>query len=210
MDLRSHWESVYRTKAADQVSWYQPHLAQSMAFITAAAPDRGAAILDVGGGESTLVDDLLDDGYGNVTVLDISPHALEACRARLGERAALVRWIAADVTAADLPRHAFDVWHDRAVFHFLTDPAQRAAYVRQVTHAVKPGGHVIVATFAPDGPGKCSGLPVAQYDAASLHDAFGDGFRLVQAAREVHHTPGGREQPFTWCFCRLDTGRTTS
>jgi 2-polyprenyl-3-methyl-5-hydroxy-6-metoxy-1,4-benzoquinol methylase len=203
MDPRAHWEQVYRTKAPDQVSWYAPHLARSLDFIREAAPDKDAAILDVGGGESTLVDDLLLAGYRDVTVLDVSPHALDVTKARLRERGASVRWIAADVTTADLPAHRYDVWHDRAVFHFLTDSGVRAAYVRQVRHAVKPGGHVIVATFALDGPEQCSGLPVEHYDASSLHGAFGPQFALVRSAREVHRTPAGNEQPFTWCFCRV-------
>jgi SAM-dependent methyltransferase len=200
---RTHWDRVYRTKAADEVSWYRAHLERSLAFIEAATPDRDAAIIDVGGGESTLVDDLVARGYRNLTVLDIAPAAIAVAKARLGARANQVTWLAADILAADLPAQRFDVWHDRAVFHFLTDSAQRAAYVRQVLHAVRPGGHVIVAAFGPEGPEQCSGLPVMHYDASSLHGEFGAGFRLVDSATELHRTPRGATQQFTYCFCRV-------
>jgi SAM-dependent methyltransferase len=204
MDPRQHWDHVYRTKSADQVSWYRPHLERSLAFIEKVAPDRAAAIVDVGGGESTLVDDLLARGYRDVTVLDIAASAIEHAKMRLGESAARVHWIEGDVTTVPLPERCFDVWHDRAVFHFLTDPAQRAAYVRQVLRAMRPGGHVVVATFGPEGPEKCSGLPVRRYDATALHDEFGAAFRVVDSAVELHTTPAGATQQFTWCFCRVD------
>jgi SAM-dependent methyltransferase len=186
------------------VSWYRSHLERSLAFIDEVAPDRDAAIVDVGGGESTLVDDLLARGYRDVTVLDIAASAIERARKRLGEAAARVRWLEADITTAELPAHRFDVWHDRAVFHFLTDPAQRAAYVRQVLRAVRPGGHVVVATFGPEGPEKCSGLPVQRYDAPALHGEFGAAFRMIDSAVELHLTPAGATQQFTWCFCRIE------
>jgi SAM-dependent methyltransferase len=204
MDTRTHWEKIYSTKAPESVSWYAPHLATSLALIERAAGATSASIIDVGGGESTLVDDLLARGYANVTVLDISQVAIEATKKRLGSAAERVHWIVADITSAPLRAGAFDVWHDRAVFHFLTAPGQRAAYVRSVAHAVKPGGHVIVGAFGPEGPAKCSGLDVMRYDAESLHHEFGVHFRLVESSKELHQTPLGAAQQFLYCFCRVE------
>jgi ubiquinone/menaquinone biosynthesis C-methylase UbiE len=208
MKPREHWDRVYQTKAATEVSWYRAHLETSLALIEQAAPDRRAAIIDVGGGESTLVDDLLARGYSDVTLLDISSTALEATKARLGDAAARVGWVHGDATAVELPEARFDLWHDRAVFHFLTDPAQRAAYVAQVARAVRPGGHVVVGTFGPAGPVQCSGLDVVRYDAEALHGQFGARFELVQHLEELHRTPLGREQQFVWCFCRVSPPTT--
>lgn len=204
MDGKMHWDKVYQTKAPDAVSWYRPHLERSLALIKRSAGDRSAAIIDVGGGESTLVDDLLAEGFRNVTVLDISPAAIATASNRLGEKANWVAWRTADILQADLPRHHYDVWHDRAVFHFLTEPAQRMAYIRQVARSVKPGGYVIVATFGPEGPVKCSGLDVVRYDADALHDEFGTDFRLVDSATELHQTPFGTTQQFVYCLCKMD------
>src|SRR5207248_10115800 len=156
------------------------------------------------GGESTLVDDLLAQGYQNITVLDISQTAIEATMKRIGTASSQVRWIVADITATQLEPAAYDVWHDRAVFHFLTAPEQRAAYVRQVTRSVKAGGHVIVSTFGPEGPTKCSGLDVVRYDAESLHEEFGTRFRLVESSKELHETPFGTTQQFLYCYCRVE------
>jgi SAM-dependent methyltransferase len=206
IDAQSHWENVYRTKAPDQVSWYRPHLDRSLAMIRAVAPDRAAAIIDVGGGEATLVDDLIADGYGDVTVLDLSARALEVARERLGDRGRRAHWLVGDVTTTALPPARYDVWHDRAVFHFLTTPEARTAYVRQVLAATRPGAHVLVATFGPEGPTKCSGLDVVRYDAASLHDQFGRAFRLVRSETETHETPFGTTQQFVYCLCRIDVG----
>ena len=202
MDARQHWEWVYRTKEPTEVSWYAPHLDVSLQFIEDAAPQRGARIIDVGGGEATLVDDLLDRGYRYLSVLDVSATALDVAKARLGERAGAVDWLCGDVAWYPFARHQYDVWHDRAVFHFLTDPKDRAAYVRQVTHAVKPGGHVIVATFGPEGPTKCSGLDVVRYDPDALHDQFSTKFRLLRHLTEIHRTPAGTTQQFTYCYCK--------
>lgn len=204
MDAQRHWEGVYGTKAADAVSWYQAQAAASLDLIHRAAHDRAGPIIDVGGGASVLVDGLLGAGYADLTVLDLSATALEVARSRLGERAYPVRWIAADVLEVPLPEAHYAVWHDRAVFHFLTDAASRARYVDRVRHAVRPGGHVIVATFAADGPTRCSELHTARYDPVQLHGVFGDGFELLESRREEHHTPGGAVQPFTYCLCRWE------
>jgi len=194
-----HWNRVYQTKQPTEVSWYRTHLDTSLALIDEAG--RGA-VIDVGGGQSTLVDDLLARGHTDVTVLDVANSALEATRARLGRAAERVAWICGDVTRVQLPEARYDVWHDRAVFHFLRDPAQRALYVQQAARSVRPGGHVIVGTFGPEGPLQCSGLDVMRYDADALHDQFGARFELVKHLEELHRTPGGREQQFVWCYCR--------
>lgn len=201
MNPRLHWENVYSTKEPDQVSWYRLHLETSLAFIDRSAASRNARIVDVGGGESTLVDDLLASGYTDLTVLDISPTAIDVTKRRLGQLADRVEWIVADVTSAELPVDAYDVWHDRAVFHFLTAAADRAAYVERVRKSVKPGGYVIIGTFGPEGPEKCSGLNVQRYDADSLHGEFGKRFRLIDSTKELHQTPRGASQQFLYCFC---------
>jgi 2-polyprenyl-3-methyl-5-hydroxy-6-metoxy-1,4-benzoquinol methylase len=203
VSARQHWERVYRTRRPDEVSWYRPHLDLSLQLIAEAAPRRDAPIIDVGGGESTLVDDLLARGYRHVSVLDVSATALTVAKARLAERAVAVDWLCGDVTTFPLARHRYDVWHDRAVFHFLTEPGDRAAYVRQVARAVRPGGHVVVATFGPEGPARCSGLAVMRYAPEALHDEFGAGFRLVRQLTEMHRTPAGTSQQFTYCYCRI-------
>lgn len=202
MQSKDHWEKVYTTKATDAVSWFQTHAGLSLDLIKATGVSRDAAIIDVGGGASTLVDDLLANGYTDLTVLDLSASALAAARNRMGAKASDVRWIEADITKADLPAKQFDVWHDRAVFHFLTTPEDRTAYVHAVFHSVKPGGHVIVATFAEDGPNQCSGLPVIRYSADELHAEFGESFQLLHHEKEAHHTPSGTVQQFVYCYCR--------
>jgi len=206
-DPQQHWERVYATKPATAVSWYQEHATLSLQLISGSRINGDAIapsdpILDVGGGASPLVRDLGQAGYRNLSVLDLSPTALNVARAQLGSNAEPVRWITADVLHAELPRQYYAVWHDRAVFHFLTDPDDRAAYVRQVLRAVKPGGLVIVASFAEDGPSQCSGLPVVRYAPEQLHANFGAPFELLGHERETHHTPGGQEQAFVYCFCR--------
>jgi 2-polyprenyl-3-methyl-5-hydroxy-6-metoxy-1,4-benzoquinol methylase len=203
-EVKAHWEKVYTIKATDQVSWFRPHLETSLALIERTGAGLSASIIDVGGGESTLADDLLARGYQNVTVLDISETAIEVTKKRLKELAERVHWIAADVTKADLAPNAYEVWHDRAVFHFLTSMEQRAAYVNTVRHAVKQGGHVIVGTFAPEGPTRCSGLDVMRYNAESLHNQFGNRFRLVESLKELHQTPFGTTQQFLYCYCQIE------
>jgi 2-polyprenyl-3-methyl-5-hydroxy-6-metoxy-1,4-benzoquinol methylase len=204
MDTKRHWEKVYKAKAPEAVSWYLPHLETSLGLIERAGAGREAAIIDVGGGESTLIDDLLLRGYGDVTVLDISQTAIDVNKARLGAAAGRVRWLVADITEIELAPNSYDVWHDRAVFHFLTAPERRVAYVRQVARSVKPGGHVIVSTFGAQGPERCSGLDVMRYDAESLHGEFGVRFRLVESSKELHRTPFGTTQQFLYCYCRVE------
>ncbi|GAB5604177.1 class I SAM-dependent methyltransferase [Sideroxyarcus sp. TK5] len=202
MQPKQHWETVYTTKSTDAVSWFQPHASLSLDLIRATGLGKDAGIIDVGGGASTLVDDLLASGYSDLTVLDLSAHAMEAARKRLGKDECRVRWIEADITEVDLPPKRYDIWHDRAVFHFLTTPEQREAYVQTVFRSVKPGGHVIVATFAEDGPLECSGLPVMRYRPEELHDQFGEAFTLLKHQKEAHHTPAGKVQQFVYCYCR--------
>ena len=202
MQSKQHWEKVYTSKAPDTVSWFQPHAQLSLELIKSTGAGLDAGIIDVGGGASTLVDDLLAEGYTDLTVLDLSHAALEAARRRMGAQAGKVRWIEADVTTVDLPDKRYDIWHDRAVFHFLTEAQEREAYVRTVFRSVKPGGHVIIATFAEDGPEQCSGLPVMRYRPDELHDEFGEAFTLLQHRKEAHHTPAGAVQQFVYCYCR--------
>ena len=202
MDPKQHWQRVYTRKPAEAMSWHQPTAARSVAMIRRVAPDPATPIIDVGGGASVLVDELLALGYERLTVLDLAASALDAARARLGTLAARVRWLEADVLTAELPARGYGVWHDRAVFHFLTTAADRAAYVRQVQRAVRPGGFVLVATFADDGPERCSGLPVARYSAEALHHEFGGEFELLGSERDAHHTPDGVVQSFVYCLCR--------
>lgn len=204
MDAQTHWEKIYTEKAPDAVSWYRPHLETSLALIEQAAAGYSASIIDVGGGESTLVDDLIARGYENNTVLDISQTAIEANKKRLGKASQDVHWLVADITKAELNPATYDVWHDRAVFHFLTATSDRVAYVRQVAHAVKPGGYVIVSTFGPEGPTKCSGLDIVRYDAESLHSEFGVHFRLLGSSQELHRTPFGTIQQFLYCYCKVE------
>ncbi|MBR0776974.1 class I SAM-dependent methyltransferase [Bradyrhizobium diazoefficiens] len=191
----AHWDKVYATKGEAEVSWFQDSPSISLEMIRAAGADHGAAIIDVGGGASRLVDALLRDGYRELTVLDLSTNALDAAKRRLGAAASMVDWIVADATTWR-PAKAYDVWHDRAAFHFLTDPRDRAAYVERLRLAVALHGHVIIATFAPDGPEKCSGLPVQRHDSASLAAELGPGFELVETRSETHHTPWNATQAF--------------
>jgi 2-polyprenyl-3-methyl-5-hydroxy-6-metoxy-1,4-benzoquinol methylase len=205
MNPQKHWEAIYQTKAPDAVSWYRPHLEKSLELILKAVNgNRDATIIDVGAGESTLVDDLLDKGFQGMTVLDISEKAIEETKQRLGPQASTITWMVDDITKIRLPEHCFDVWHDRAVFHFLTAQADREAYVKKVAHSVKRGGYVIVATFGMEGPERCSGLNVVRYDAESLHDEFGATFRLVEHASELHQTPFGTTQQFLYCYCKVE------
>lgn len=202
MTTKTHWESVYQTKPADAVSWYAPHLHESLRYVRQASAHKDAAIIDVGGGESTLVDDLLAAGYSDITVLDISATAIEVARRRLGPSAGSVKWLVADILDVALAPASYDIWHDRAVYHFLTNDEQRRRYVEQVLRALKPGGFAIVGTFGPEGPETCSGLPVARYSPTQLHGTFGAPFQLLNSSFELHATPSGSRQQFVYCFCR--------
>jgi 2-polyprenyl-3-methyl-5-hydroxy-6-metoxy-1,4-benzoquinol methylase len=203
LDAKNHWSQIYETKASNQVSWYQDHARLSLDFIHRTGVEKAGQIIDVGGGASTLVDDLVEDGYQHISVLDISSEALNVARQRLGTKASAIQWLVADITQATLPTHFYDIWHDRAVFHFLTQPEARQRYINLVRQSVKVGGHVIVATFAHDGPEKCSGLDVMRYHPEHLHATFGKPFELVNSANETHQTPFGTEQKFIYCYCRM-------
>jgi len=205
MSREKHWEAIYRSNAPTEVSWYQPEARLSLDLIRRVALQVDTPLLDVGGGASTLVDGLLSAGYRDVSVLDLAPTALARAQERLGERATQVRWIVGDVLDAPLPPASCAVWHDRAVFHFLTDARDRARYVAQVERVVRPGGHVIVASFGPDGPSRCSGLEVVRYSPDGMHAEFGASFRLLDSMREDHRTPSGLRQAFVYCLCRLES-----
>ncbi|MGI9040760.1 MAG: class I SAM-dependent methyltransferase [Gemmatimonadales bacterium] len=204
IEAEKHWENIYRTKDPTQVSWYQREPRLSLDLIRRAAPDLDAPIIDVGGGASTLVDGLLDAEYRNLTVLDLAHSALAIAQQRLGDRAGRVTWIVANALDAALPAERYAVWHDRAVFHFLTAPEDRARYLAQTRRAVRAGGHVIVASFGPAGPTRCSGLDVVRYSPDAMHAEFGAGFRLLDSAWEEHHTPSGVTQAFVYCLCRVE------
>jgi rhodanese-related sulfurtransferase len=197
----AQWEEVYRTRASTEVSWFEAEPALSLELIAAAEVETDTAIIDVGGGASTLVDALVARGYRDLTVLDVSQTALDVVRARLGRDATRVRWIAHDLLTWRPPRR-FGLWHDRAVFHFLVASDQRAAYLAVLHAALEPGGAAIVATFAEDGPGMCSGLPTARYAPDDLAAVFGSGIETVTSRREEHRTPAGVIQPFTWLLLR--------
>jgi 2-polyprenyl-3-methyl-5-hydroxy-6-metoxy-1,4-benzoquinol methylase len=199
MNPQAHWEKVYSTKKPTETSWFRPHLETSTRWIEHVAPDRSASILDAGGGESTLVDDLLTLGYRNLTVLDISQAAIDHAQQRLGPASHHVTWLAQDITQTRLPSETYGVWHDRAVFHFLTQREQRAAYIQQAASAVEPGGHILIGTFGLEGPEKCSGLDVMRYDAETLHAEFGPRFQPLESFHELHETPFGTTQQFLYC-----------
>lgn len=203
MDRPAHWSEVYRTKAPDAVSWYEAHPAASLALIEAAGRGPGARVLDVGGGASRLVDVLLDTGYRHLGVLDVAPEALAVSQARLGVRAEAVEWFAADVLAFRSP-HPWDLWHDRAVFHFLTDPGEQARYRDVLLASLAADGQAVIATFGPEGPERCSGLPVQRYSADRLAATLGPALRLVEHGLHVHTTPAGGTQQFLFArFARV-------
>lgn len=197
MNRKEHWNQVYQTKAPDDVSWYQTRPTTSLKLIEASSVAKDQGVIDVGAGASALVDFLLEAGFKRLGVLDISAAALQHARQRLGVRATSVDWFEADVTEFR-PPHRFGLWHDRAVFHFLTDPVDRRKYVETVSRTLTPDGHVVIATFAIEGPVKCSGLDVARYDAASLAAELGAGFQLREQVDEIHVTPWTTEQKFSF------------
>lgn len=201
MNQKAHWEEVYTRKAAEEVSWFQTETRYSLELLQAAGMGPETRLIDVGGGASRLVDGLLAAGRRHVSVLDLSAAALRQAQTRLGALAVRVSWIEGDITQAELPEDGYELWHDRAVFHFLTDAEQRARYVAQLQRALRAGGHLIIATFAPDGPERCSGLPVQRYSAAALQAEI--GYPLLQTREENHLTPGGARQHFLYClFCK--------
>lgn len=199
---QAHWQNVYLTKPVDRVSWYRPHLDASLELLERAGFSVQSRLIDVGGGASTLVDDLLARGATHVTVLDVSAEALAIARRRVGAGERDVTWLASDVLDAALPQGGFDIWHDRAVFHFLTDPADAARYAAQVAHAVRPGGYAIIAGFAPDGPERCSGLPVARRSAEDIAAVLAPSFELLAKRAEQHVTPAGSVQSFAYALLR--------
>lgn len=198
-DRSGHWDEVYTRRGPDQVSWYQADPQPSLDLISSVATSRGGPVIDVGGGASPLAAALADDGFTDVTVLDVSEQALALARAQLG--GAAITWIRADLLAWT-PSRAYQVWHDRAVLHFLTDPADRATYLATLHTALTPGGVIVLGVFAPDGPTHCSGLPVARYDTDDLAAQLGDAFTIISSLTHTHHTPGGNPQPFTWIAAR--------
>jgi trans-aconitate methyltransferase len=209
-ERQAHWERVYTSNNENEVSWFQANPATSVELIRATGATGASAIIDIGGGTSRLVDVLLRAGFRSIAVLDLSGAALAAARARLGADASHVDWIVSDVTQWT-PTQQYDVWHDRAAFHFLTEPADRAAYLARLREALKPRGHVIIGTFAADGPEKCSGLPVQRYDAAGLQETLGSDFELLAAHRETHTTPWRSTQSFQFArFRRLAAGGTAA
>ena len=195
LERQAHWQNVYQTKGERDVSWFQEVPTISLDLIRATGVGPDAPIIDIGGGASRLVDALVSEGFRSISVLDVSDKALATSRERLGPRAKNVTWIVADVTAWH-PDKTYDVWHDRAAFHFLTEPADRAAYAECARKAVRPGGHIIIGTFAPDGPERCSGLPVLRHDATSIGEVLGPSFKLIESRRHDHQTPGGSMQRF--------------
>lgn len=202
MSQKEYWEQVYSTKPMEKMGWYEPHLRTSLSWIEELGLAEDAPIIDVGGGASTLVDDLLRAGYRSITVLDISEKALSTAKARLGEKAGLVQWLQGDIASVELPTNHYDLWHDRAVFHFLMEPEQQRMYFETLLEALKPGGHLILGTFSPEAPPRCSGLPVQRYSMEELMNSVGAQFKLSRHHKELHITPGGVEQMYLYCHFR--------
>lgn len=199
MDQKEHWEHVYQSKPTDRVGWYEPHLQTSLAWIRELGLDKHAPIIDVGGGASTLIDDLLRDGLRAITVLDISEAALTQIRQRIGKKANDVTWLAGDITTVELPVRKYALWHDRAMFHFLTSPEEQRRYRDNLLATLQPAGHLIIGTFAPEAPPICSGLPVQRYDEKLLAATLGSDLELIRHHKELHITPGGVEQMYLYC-----------
>jgi SAM-dependent methyltransferase len=207
VDRKEHWESVYRSKQPTAVSWYQARAELSLQIIKLVVRDHAAPIIDVGGGASALTSQLDAAGYTDLTVLELSQSAIAAAKSAMASNTSRVHWIEADILAANLPRARYQFWHDRALFHFLTDAAARSAYSQQARHAVRPGGHILIATFGEDGPTRCSGLDVVRYSPATLAAELGPGFGFVASRREDHRTPSGAVQAFSYCVFRREQDR---
>jgi SAM-dependent methyltransferase len=202
VNRKEHWQKVYQTRAADAVSWYRPRLGVSLELLELAGMSAASRLIDVGGGASTLVDDLVARGLRGVTVLDVSEAALSVARQRLGERARDVQWLVTDLLQAELPEGGFDLWHDRAVLHFLTEASDASRYAAVAARAVRSGGHAVIGGFAPDGPEKCSGLPVARRSAEDIAAILAPAFHLLATRAERHVTPAGAEQSFAYALLR--------
>ncbi len=207
MSKEDHWYKVYTSNPPEKQGWYEPHLQTSLTWIKGLSLAADAPIIDAGGGASTLVDDLLDAGYRAITVLDLSATALSAAKERLGRRAEMVTWLQGDVTSVNLPTGYYELWHDRAMFHFLTGIEQRQKYRDALLDALKPAGHLIIGTFAPEAPARCSGLPVQRYSPEELESTMGPEFELQRHHKELHRTPGGVEQMYLFAHFRRRTGR---
>jgi SAM-dependent methyltransferase len=205
LERQSHWQNIYQTRKSTDVGWYQPHLIVSLGLILQLALPKTATILDVGAGDSTLVDDLLANGYSRISLLDLSSAAFERVKARLGSKSDNISWIEADITQAKLPLQAYDVWHDRALFHFFTNDLDRRKYIEAARLALKPGGYLIIATFAQDGPLRCSGLDTRRYGPEALCQELGEEFMLIRSLPEIHHTPSGNEQKFSYCLFKKNS-----
>ena len=199
MSQKHHWEKTYSSKVTQELGWYAPRLQTSLDWIMDLGLSPDASIIDAGGGASTLVDDLLEAGFGSITVVDISEKSLSSAKSRLGSKAERVTWMVGDITSIALPAHQYDLWHDRASFHFLTELHQQRKYRDKVLQALKPGGHLIIGTFAPEAPPKCSGLPVQRYTQDQLSKTLGEEFELLREKKELHVTPGGVEQAYLYC-----------
>jgi len=199
MNSREHWDNIYQTKDAKQVSWYAPHLAQSLNLILSTNISKQEPIIDVGAGASRLADDLLKEGFSDITLLDIASESLETSKKRLGAAAQKIKWMVGDITKAKLPKNHYTLWHDRAVFHFLMQAEDRRAYVRQLNASLKLGGHVIVSTFSLKGPERCSGLEIVRYSPEILATELGENFKLIKAVDENHQTPFNTTQAFLYC-----------
>ena len=199
---KNHWGEIYKSKSPGEVSWYQPRLATSLGLILESGIAQSAEIIDIGGGASTLADDLFKRGYEHITVLDISSEAIQRSKIRLGQQAKKISWVEKDIFKADFSEKSFDLWHDCALFHFLTQSHDRWNYVALANKVLKPGGCLIVATFGPGGPTQCSGLDTVRYSPESLHQEFDGNFELKKSLIEKHHTPGGKPQEFVYCLFR--------
>ncbi len=205
MSKVDQWQKIYSAKPTEKLGWYKPRMQISLKWIEKLELAADVPIIDVGGGASTLVDDLIEAGYRSNTVLDISKHALSSAKARLGEKQKLVTWIDADITVVELLPCQYELWHDRAMFHFLISPERSQKYLDNLFQALKPGGHVIIGTFAPEAPKMCSGLPVRRYSLEELQNTIGGDFELVRHDKELHITPGGIEQMYLYCHFRRKT-----
>jgi ubiquinone/menaquinone biosynthesis C-methylase UbiE len=202
MSRKKHWEEVYASKDEERLGWYRPRLETSLAWIEELGLDADAPIIDVGGGVSTMIGDLLDAGHQSITVVDISEAALSSAAEKLGAKGKKVNWLEGDITSLKMPISHYDLWHDRAAFHFLTEPWQQRLYRDNLLKTLKPGGYLIIGVFAPEAPARCSGLQVQRYEHRALHTVLGEEFELLRHQKELHVTPGSVEQMYLYCLFR--------